>query len=84
MEDQITVRFPRELSKALRERASRMRRKPSEVVRMAVSEFLQLSEPRTTRAADRVEDLIGSLESGLPEMATRHRELLVKKLRRGR
>jgi hypothetical protein len=84
MEDQITVRFPRELSKALRERALRMRRKPSEVVRMAVSEFLQFSAPRTTRSADRVQDLIGSLESGLPEMATRHRELLVEKLRRGR
>jgi Arc/MetJ-type ribon-helix-helix transcriptional regulator len=84
MEDQITVRFPRELSRALRERASRMRRKPSEVVRMAVSEFLQIDEPRRRRSADLVQDLIGSLESGLPEMAIRHRELLVKKLRRGR
>jgi Arc/MetJ-type ribon-helix-helix transcriptional regulator len=84
MEDQITVRFPRELSKALRERASRMRRKPSEVVRMAVSEFLQVNEPRTPRSADAVQDLIGSLESGLPEMAIRHRDLLIKKLRRGR
>jgi predicted transcriptional regulator len=84
MEDQITVRFPRELSKALRERASRMRRKPSEVVRMAVSEFLQIDEPRRKRSADRVQALIGSLESGLPDMAIRHRELLVTKLRRGR
>ena len=84
MEDQLTIRLPRELSKALREKAVRMQRKPSEVVRMAVSEFLQISEQSGERPAERVKDLIGSLRSGVPDLATRHREYVVKKLRRGR
>jgi hypothetical protein len=61
-----------------------MRRKPSEVVRMAVSEFLQISESSAGRPADRVRDLIGSIESGIPDMAKRHRQLLIQKLRRAR
>ena len=84
MEDQMTVRFPGELSRALRERAARMKRKPSEVIRMAVSEFLQISEPGSGRPAERVKSLLGSLESGVPDLATRHREHLIKKLRRAR
>jgi hypothetical protein len=84
MEDQITVRFPRALGEALRHKAARMKRKPSEVVRIAVSEFLQLSDSPTEKPLERVRDLIGSLESGIPDLATRHREHLVNKLRRGR
>ena len=84
MEDQLTVRLPRELSKALKEKAARMQRKPSEVVRMAVTEFLQIPEQLHERPAERVRDLIGSLQSGVPDLAVRHREYLLKKLRRGR
>jgi Arc/MetJ-type ribon-helix-helix transcriptional regulator len=84
MEDQVTIRLPRELSKALKEKAARMQRKPSEVVRMAVAEFLQIPEQPEERPAERVRDLIGSLESGVPDLAIRHREYLLKKLRRGR
>jgi predicted transcriptional regulator len=36
MEGQLTIRLPKDLDKALRERAAKMQRKPSEVVRMAV------------------------------------------------
>jgi len=84
MEDQITIRLPRELTKALREKAASMQRKPSEVVRIAVREFLELSEEPQEHPAERVRDLIGSLESGVPDLAVRHREYLLKKLRRGR
>jgi predicted transcriptional regulator len=69
MEDQLTIRLPRELSRALRRRAAQMQRKPSEVVRIAVREFLAL---------------IGSLNSGIPDLAIRHRDYIIKKLRRGR
>ncbi len=84
MEDQMTVRLPRELSRALKERAARMQRKPSEVVRMAVKEFLLTPDQPLGRPAERVRDLIGSLESGLPDLAVRHREHVLEKLRRGR
>jgi hypothetical protein len=81
MEDQLTVRLPRELSDALKARAARMQRKPSEVVRMAVAEFLEVAD---RSARPRVKHLIGSVESGIPDLAVRHREYILKKLRRGR
>jgi hypothetical protein len=84
MEDQLTIRFPRELSKALKARAAQMQRKPSEVVRMAVAEFLQISDEPAKFPAKRVQHLIGSVESSVPDLAVRHREYVLKKLRRVR
>lgn len=84
MEDQVTIRLPRELSKALKEKAARMQRKPSEVVRMAVAEFLEITDRVEEHPAKRVQHLIGSLKSGVPDLAVRHREYILKKLRDGR
>jgi len=84
MEDQLTIRLPRELSRALRQRAAQMQRKPSEVVRIAVREFLAIPDRSHQRQADRVRDLIGSLNSGIPDLAIRHRNYIIQKLRRGR
>jgi hypothetical protein len=84
MEDQLTVRLPRQLSEALKERAAQMHRKPSEVVRMAVAEFLELSDTPAKPPAERVKHLIASVESGIPDLAVRHREYILKKLSRGR
>jgi len=83
MEDQLTIRLPRELNQALKQRALRMQRKPSELVRMAVAEFLQVTS--TDEApAPRVKDLIGSVSTGIPDLATNHRQHILNKLRRGR
>jgi Arc/MetJ-type ribon-helix-helix transcriptional regulator len=60
-----------------------MQRKPSEVVRRAVKEFLEITEEPARHRADRVKDLIGSLDSGIPDLAVRHREHVLEKLRRG-
>jgi Arc/MetJ-type ribon-helix-helix transcriptional regulator len=84
MEGQLTIRLPKDLDKALRERAAKMQRKPSEVVRMAVREFLEISTDPQERPAERVRDLIGSLRSGVPDLAVHHREHILEKLRRGK
>jgi hypothetical protein len=81
MEDQLTIRLPRELNKMLKERSAAMQRKPSEVVRMAVVEFLQVPSITDEPPAERVRDLIGSLRSGVPDLAIKHREHIFKKLR---
>ena len=80
MEDRLTVRLPRDLSKALRERAARMQRKPSEVVHMVVTKFLQRAE-QDGSSSRRVRNLTGSVQSGVPDLAIRHRHYIVKKLR---
>ena len=82
MHDQVTVRLPVELSQALRRASRRLRRRNSDIVRLALQAFLQVGEPGASRPAHRVRDLIGSLESGVPTLAERHREFILESLRR--
>ena len=84
MQDQITVRLPADLSQALRRASRRLRRKNSDIVRMALEAFLGTGAQRGARPADRVRSLIGSLTSGVPDLAERHREYVIEALRRGR
>ena len=84
MQDQITVRLPGDLNRALRRMARQLRRKNSDVVRMALDAYLQVGERTGRRPAERVRSLIGSLASGVPDLAERHREYVIEALRRGR
>jgi hypothetical protein len=61
-----------------------MQRKSADIVRLALREFLGTTPGARGRAADRVEHLIGSLESGVPDLAENHRKHLLASLRRGR
>jgi metal-responsive CopG/Arc/MetJ family transcriptional regulator len=84
MEAQVTVRIPADLKRSLDEAARKMQRKSSEIVRMALQAFLQGPTGERTRPAERVRGLVGSLESGLPHLAERHREYIVESLKHGR
>ena len=84
MQDQLTVRLPEDLSRALKAASRRMQRKSSEIVRLALREFLGTSSGSGACPADRVKGLIGSLESGVPDLAQRHRAHIIESLRRGR
>ena len=82
MQEQITVRIPANLRAALRRASRTLRRKDADVVRMALESFLQGSAPSDSRPAARVAHLIGSLESGVPDLAERHRHYILKSLKR--
>ena len=82
MEHQLTLRLPASLAEKLEHAAIRLRRKRSEVVRLALEQFLDTKIE--SRPIERVRDLLGSFESGLPDLGQHHREYLVKRLRRGR
>ena len=84
MQEQLTVRLPEDLSRDLKAASQRMQRKSSEIVRLALREFLGTSPGSGSRPADRVKGLIGSLESGVPDLAERHRAYIIESLRRGR
>lgn len=84
MQDQLTVRLPADLSQALKAASRRMQRKSSEIVRLALREFLGASSSSTPRPADRVRSLIGALESGVPDLAEKHRAHVIASLRHGR
>ena len=82
MESQLTLRLPAELAGKLERSAKRLKRKRSDVVRLALNQFLE-AEPVATRPVDRVRDLLGSVESGVSDLGQRHREHLIARLRRG-
>jgi len=84
VEHQLTIRLPADLSRALRTAARRMQRKSSDIVRLALREFLGASAGAQRRHADRVRSLIGSLESGIPDLAEEPRVHILESLRRGR
>ncbi|MBV8209271.1 MAG: ribbon-helix-helix protein, CopG family [Burkholderiaceae bacterium] len=83
MENQLTVRLPEELSLALERASHRSGRKTSDIVRAALREYLQISSGKGDRPAERVSGLIGSLDSGLPNLAEQHRAYVLESLKRG-
>ncbi len=84
MQDQITARLPAELSAALRRASRQLQRKNSDVVRMALQAFLHVGEHAVGQPAERLKGLLGSLRSGVPDLAERQGEHLLEALRRGR
>ena len=84
MEDQITVRLPTALGRRLRQTSRRLKRRPSDIVRTALEVFLQAAPPTDDQPARRVEHLIGSLSSGVPDLAERHREYVLAALKNAR
>jgi predicted transcriptional regulator len=80
--NQLTIRLPEDLSRSLAAAAKRLRRKRSEVVRIALEQFLH-SKP-VEPAAARVASLLGSVETGVADLAERHREYVLETLQRGR
>jgi ribbon-helix-helix CopG family protein len=80
MSTQLTVRLPDDLDHALKAASRRMRRGSSDIVRLALREFLGGSGERSGRPIDRVRGLVGSLESGIPDLAERHRDYVLRSL----
>ena len=85
METQLTLRMPAELADRL-ERVSRStRRRRSELVRLALEQFLGQADPgMERRPIDLVRDLLGSVDSGVTDLGRNHREYLLRRLSRGR
>lgn len=83
MSRQLTVRLPDDLNEGLSLAARKLQRTPSELVRLALRQFLNLVAGQE-RPASRVSDLLGSLDSGIPDLAQRHREYVLESLEDGR
>lgn len=79
METQITVRLPTDLSKGLELKAKKLRLKKSDVLRLALASFLQ---EIPENPFEQVKELIGSVESGIPDLGQNHREHLLRKFKK--
>ena len=82
MQHQLTVRLPADLVDRLERAAQRRRCKRSEIVRLALEQFLAVEIEE--RPIERVRGLLGQVESGVPDLGRRHREYLLRRLRAGR
>ena len=85
MERQLMVRIPADLAKRLHRAEVVTKQRRSELVRLALEQFL-LGQGRSpaVRPIDLVRDLVGSISTGIPDLAERHREYLIQRLRRDR
>jgi metal-responsive CopG/Arc/MetJ family transcriptional regulator len=81
--DQLTIRLPEDMNRALEAASVRMRRKRSEIVRLALAQYLDLETPGRETPEARVRHLIGSLETGIPDLAENHRSYLLQALKHG-
>jgi len=83
MEAQLSIRLSGDLHDRLARIAKRLGRKRSDVARLAIQRFLDETERAARpRPYDQIQDLLGSLDSGIPDLGSRHRDHLVAYLRR--
>lgn len=74
---QVTFRLPRRLVSRLDQLARRRRTKRSEILREAAEAYVDFETSHTTpRPYGQVKNLIGSVRSGIPDLAERHSEYL--------
>jgi len=77
MPDSLNIRLPDDLSRALDQAAEQMQRERAEIVRLALCQYLERLSTKSHEApAERVRHLIGSLDSGIPDLAENHRTYL--------
>ncbi|MGH8308802.1 MAG: ribbon-helix-helix protein, CopG family [Steroidobacteraceae bacterium] len=84
MKSQLTVRLPGDLYEALERAGRKSGLKHSEIVRQALRGYLNVPADRNQRRAQRVRGLMGSLETGIADLAEKHREYVIEPLSRGR
>jgi predicted DNA-binding protein len=83
MKGQLTVRLTDDLEEGVENLARRLHRKRSDVVRIALERFIrQETGAMADRPYERVQDLLGSVASGVSDLGANHREHLKKRFRR--
>ena len=82
METQMTIRLPQEFSRKIEQRAKSLRLKRSDIVRLALKEFLEGPDEAGNSPYSQVQHLIGSVRTGVSDLGARHREHLIKKLKK--
>lgn len=83
MKGQLTVRLTDELEEGVAALARKLHRKRSDVVRIALERFMrEEGKAQDERPYERVKNLLGSVESGVQDLGSNHREHLKSRFRR--
>ncbi len=83
MDAQLTVRIPKHLREALDRASRKSGLRNSEIVRLALQRHLSLPDDRNHPPAERVRALLGSLDSGIPDLAENQRAYIIESLTSG-
>ncbi len=84
-ETQITFRLPKALADRLDRLARASARRRSELLREAAEAYVDVATATVgDRPSDRVRSLLGSVRTGIPDLAEHHSEYVKRVLRRGR
>ena len=80
---QLTIRMPEEYKERIELLAERMGLKKSDIARLALKEFIEENTATDGQSPyDKVKHLLGTAESGIKDLGQRHREYLIKKIRK--
>ena len=79
---QLTIRMPDEQMGKIEYIAKKLGLKKSDVTRMAINKFLEEYSNSAMKPFDKVKHLLGVAESGVSDLGQRHREHLLRKIKR--
>jgi hypothetical protein len=82
MAAQLTVRVPKDLDRSISSLCQRLGLRRSDIVRMALQKFVEeFDNGQQNRPYERVKRLIGSVESGIPDLGSEHRKHVLKRIK---
>jgi hypothetical protein len=79
---QLTIRMPEEQMTMIEYIAKKMELKKSDVTRIALKKFIEEYNDSTEKPYTKVKHLLGIVESGMPDLGQRHRDYLIKKIKK--
>jgi predicted DNA-binding protein len=79
---QLTIRMPEEQMIMIEYIAKKMELKKSDVTRIALKKFIEEYTDSTEKPFTKVKHLLGIVESGIPDLGQRHRDYLIKKIKK--
>ena len=79
---QLTIRMPEEQMAMIEYIAKKMELKKSDVTRIALKKFIEEYNDSTEKPFTKVKHLLGIVESGMPDLGQRHRDYLIKKIKK--
>jgi metal-responsive CopG/Arc/MetJ family transcriptional regulator len=81
---QLTIRMPDNYTEKLNFLSKKMGLKRSDVVRLAIRQFLEENSGETEQLPfEKIRSVIGVAESGIKDLGQRHRHYLITKIRKG-
>jgi metal-responsive CopG/Arc/MetJ family transcriptional regulator len=78
----LTVRLPKDLDKEITALSKKLRLSRSDLVRMALRKFADEFQEDGLRPYEKVKNLLGAVETGIPDLGSDHRKYLLERIKR--